>query len=106
MSALGWLYAHAQRVVDFVLDHAGPLRTFIERAVDAVKGLLKLDWRGEPVAAAAVVVVAAVQAYPSLSDLSLSIPERALAAVVVFASAVAASTKTRAKSALPAKYDK
>lgn len=100
-SALGWLTALVKRVSDFV---AGIGVTFISRAVEAVKGLLKLDWRGEPVASAAVVAVAALQALPSLSDVSLSIPERAVAAVVVFATAIAASTKTRAKSVLPKRY--
>lgn len=104
MSLLASARALIERVVRFVIEHAGPVRTFAERAIEAVKGLLRLDWRGEPVASAAIVAVAALQALPSLSDVALSIPERAVAAVVVFATAVAASTKTRAKSVLPKKY--
>jgi len=101
MSALGWITALVKRVSEFVAEIGV---TFVERAVEAVKGLLKLDWKGEPVAAASVVVVALVQAWPSLSDVSLSLADRIVSAVSVFALAVAASTRTRAKSVLPKKY--
>lgn len=104
MSAIAWVRARVERVVEFIVEHAGPARTFVDRLIEAVKGLLRLDWRGEPVAAAGVVAVALVQSLPEFTKADLPLWARVAAGVGAFSLAVAASTQTRAKVVLPKKY--